>query len=160
MSSIKFRFFKSCNSMILLLVSILGFSTSCKEEGTYEYGVPMHGYTINGNVNSAVDMQQIQDIKVEMYLVPEIDGQPQEQLCGSTRSDFHGRYVLNDYGNTPVSDHAYLVRFTDVDGELNGEFQSLDTTVVFKDVKFTGGDGKWNMGIAEKELYIKLKPKE
>lgn len=161
MALLKLKFFKSWNSLILLLISLLGFSTACKDEDTARmYGSPMHGYSINGNVNSAVDNSQIQDIKVEMYLIPEIGGQPEAQLSGAARSDLHGRYVLNDYGNAPISDHAYLVRFTDVDGALNGEFQSLDTTVVFKDVKFTGGDGEWNMGIAEKELYIKLKPKK
>jgi putative lipoprotein (rSAM/lipoprotein system) len=161
MKFLKLRLFKSLNSLIVFLISLLGFSTACsKDQESYEYGVLIYGYSINGNVNSSVDNHQIQDIKIEMYRIPEIGGQPQEQLSGSARSDLHGRYELNDYSNPPLGDHAYLVRFTDVDGPLNGEYQSMDTTVVFQDVKFTGGDGKWNMGTAKKEVYIKLKPKE
>lgn len=161
MKFLKLRLFKSINSLIVFLISLLGFSTACsKDVGSYEYGVPIYGYSIRGNVNSTVDNRQIQDIKIEMYKIPEIGGQPQEQLCGAARSDLHGRYELNDYSNPPISNHAYLVRVTDVDGALNGEYQSLDTTVVFQDVKFTGGDGDWNMGIAKKDVYIKLRPKE
>lgn len=160
MTILKLKFFKSFNSLIALLISLLGFSTACSRDEARMYGSPMYGYSINGNVNSSVDNHSIQDIKMEMYLIPEIGGQPQEQLCGSARSDLTGRYRLNDYNNFFRSNHAYLVRFTDVDGALNGEYQPLDTTVIFQDVKFTGGDGEWYMGTAEKELYIKLKPKE
>jgi putative lipoprotein (rSAM/lipoprotein system) len=160
MTLLKLRLFKSLNSLIVLLISLLGFSTACSKDETRMYGSPMYGYSINGNINSSVDNHSIQDIKMEMYLIPEIGGQAEEQLCGSARSDLKGRYRLNDYRYSFKSDRAYLVRFTDADGPLNGEFQSLDTTVVFQDVKFTGGDGEWDRGTAEKELYIKLKPKE
>jgi putative lipoprotein (rSAM/lipoprotein system) len=83
-----------------------------------------------------------------------------EQLVGSARSDIHGRYQLINYDFNSQVDHTYRVKITDVDGALNGSYQSLDTTVVLQNTKFINGDGSWNAGVAETELNIKLKPKK
>jgi len=146
--------------MIVLLIAMLGFSISCKEDEARMYGSPSADYLVKGSIRSTLNEQTIPDIKLQMYPVSDNTDLSDEFLAGSARSDFKGRYVLVVYNYNSWADHSYLVRFTDVYGALNGEYQSLDTTIVFKDVKFTGGDGEWYMGTAEKELNIKLKPKE
>ena len=157
MAPIKLSFLKSTNSLIVLLISILGFSSSCKKgEDRYAYGSPSASYLLQGSIQSKVDNQGIPDIKLEMFPVTGTI----EQLAGSARSDIHGRYQLINYDFNSQADHTYRVKITDVDGELNGAYQSLDTTVVLQNTKFINGDGSWYAGVAETELNIKLKPKQ
>ena len=68
--------------------------------------------------------------------------------------------VLINYQFNLQANHTYRVKITDLDGELNGSYQSQDTTVVMQNTKFTDGDGAWNQGVAGTELNIKLKPKQ
>lgn len=147
MASIFLKFLKSTNSLIFLLISILGFSLSCKrDEPLIMYGSPHADYIINGNIVSAADNKPIKDIIVEMPFTRTAD-----------LSDDMGDFRLRANG---VFNLKYELKFTDTDGALNGEFETLDTTIVFQDPKFTGGDGHWYMGETEKEVYIKLKPKK
>ena len=54
----------------------------------------------------------------------------------------------------------FNIEFIDIDGAENGEYQSLDTIVEFKDPHFTGGDGDWYAGETSKEFNIQLNPKK
>ena len=161
MNSIKFKFLKSTDYLIVLLISILGFSSSCKkEEVRYEYGSPHASFIVRGKIESVVNNTLIPDIIVEMRMVKEINGGLSDiRLTGTGFSDTNGNYSLSDGGTSP-EDRTYQIKFTDTDGALNGEYETLDTTVVFKDPVFTNGDGSWYRGSTEKELNIKLKPKK
>lgn len=148
--------FKSCNSLILLLISMLGFTTACeKDEPLAMYGSPNASFIVNGKVESAVSHQPIPDIIVEMREVFEEEG---SRLTATSFSKFHGNYVVDM--NAFPKDHTVQLRFVDTDGALNGEYEPLDTTVVFKDSKYTGGDGSWYHGFVNKEINIQLKLKE
>jgi putative lipoprotein (rSAM/lipoprotein system) len=161
MASFKLKFLKSTNSLIFLLISILGFSLSCKkEEVRYEYGTPHASFIVKGIIESDLTNNSIPDIIVEMRMVQEVFyGQPYIELTKTGFSDTNGNYNLTDGGSIP-NDQTYQIKFIDTDGALNGEYETLDTTIVFKDPIFTGGDGNWYMGAVEQEVNIKLKPKK
>jgi hypothetical protein len=55
---------------------------------------------------------------------------------------------------------TFPIRFHDIDGNLQGEFNNLDTVVEFKNPQFTNGDGHWYKGETSKEFNIQLKPKK
>jgi putative lipoprotein (rSAM/lipoprotein system) len=150
MAPIKLKFLNSFNSLIAVLISILGFSSSCKKEETrLAYGIPHADFIIHGEVKSSTDNKLIPDIIIEVR---------ETRLVETGFSTDNGSYELavRDF----PADHTYKIKFTDTDGALNGEYETLDTTVVFKDPKFANGDGSWYAGYTEKELNIKLKPKK
>ena len=148
MAPIQFKFLKSTNSLIVLLISILGFSSSGKESGQ-EYGTPHATFIIFGKIESATTKTEISDIIVEVRETKLV-------ATGYSRSSRGYDVAVEDF----PSNHTYKIKFTDTDGVLNGEYETLDTTVVFNDPKFTDGDGSWFAGYTEQELNIKLKPKK
>jgi putative lipoprotein (rSAM/lipoprotein system) len=159
MAPIKLKFLKSYNSFILFLLSIIGFSSSCKkEEHVLLYGTPHATFSIIGEVKSATDGQAIPEIIVEVRKEYKEEAGLVRVLVETGFSEGNGKYNVM-IGDDPVN-QTYQLRFTDTDGAQNGEYESLDTTVVFKDPKFTDGDGSWFRGVAEQELNIKLQPKK
>lgn len=158
MNCIKHLVFNSYNSLILLLISLMGFTTSCTkdEEPLLMYGSPHATFIVKGEIKSAQTQQPIPDIIVEMRIVYEEEGGSRLANTGFSRGN--GDYEVR-MGDFP-GDYTIQLKFTDTDGVLNGEFESKDTTVVFKDSKYTDGDGSWYSGYVEKELDVKLKPKE
>lgn len=158
MNRLKQLIFKSCNSLILLLISLLGFTTACKDdEPVMMYGSPHAIFNISGKIESLTDSKPIRDIIIQMRYVDEKDS-TKSMLIETSFSNAVGSYDLS-VGRDP-DDQTFRLRFIDTDGPLNGEYETLDTTVVFKDPKFVNGDGSWFSGSVTKELDIKLKPKE
>jgi putative lipoprotein (rSAM/lipoprotein system) len=157
MATFKLKFLKSTNSLIFLLISILGFSLSCKKEDQARmYGSPHADYIIKGKIVSVADNQPIPDIIIEMRAVKTEGQERNTYLTGTGFSNGYGDFQLMDVGGSD----SYELKFTDTDGALNGQYETLDTTIVFQDPKFTGGDGQWYGGYTEKEVNIKLKPKQ
>jgi len=124
------------------------------------YGTPHASFIITGKVESAATNTLIPEIIVEMREVGNSqDGQSDSILVATSfSSSWSGSYYLLDT-NTP-DDKTYRVKFIDIDGPLNGEYETLDTTVVFTKPKFTGGDGSWNYGYIDQDLNVKLKLKK
>lgn len=157
MVAMKRKLLHSVNSLIVLMISLLGFTTSCEVEA--EYGTPHADFIVFGKIVSATDNKPIPEIIVEMRYLPEkVEDTSQSTLMGTGFSYYPGDYTVSAQMNP--DDQTFRLRFIDTDGPLNGEYETLDTTVVFKDPKFVMGDGSWYSGYTEKELDIKLKPKE
>ncbi len=151
MRKIKIGFLRKYNGLISLLLALLGFSTACEqgadEYGTsaVEYGVPHATFIVKGNVKAENTSSAIANIQVVMNQ-------------DTVYTDESGNYQVE---NTEFpEDQTFLLKFKDVDGEINGEFQPLDTTIEFKDPQFTNGSGSWYEGKTEKELNVNMKPKE
>ncbi|HAH23311.1 MAG TPA: hypothetical protein DCL77_06070 [Prolixibacteraceae bacterium] len=161
MAPIQLKFLKSTNSLIVLLISILGFSLSCKKnDPVVEYGSPHASFIVKGTIESATADKLIPDIIVEMrHITNGEPGQSESLLMDTDFSNINGYYYLSDPYYT-LEDQTYEIKFTDTDGTLNGQYETLDTTIVFKNPKFLGGDGKWDLGSVQKELKIKLKPRQ
>ena len=159
MAPIKLKFLNSYNSLIAVLISILGFSSSCKkDEVLLLYGSPHAQFIMRGDVKSAADNKLIPEIIVEVREEYPSEGGLTSVLVRTGFSEDNGKYrvVVGDNSR----DHTFHLKFVDTDGALNGEYESLDTTVVFKDAEFTNGDGSWYIGSTEQEVNIKLKPKK
>lgn len=156
MAPIRIKFLSSYNAVVALLLSILGFSSSCKkDEVKYMYGVPTARFILEGKVESAENGKVIPEIVI---VVRKVDPQNQGYLVETGYSSSYGNFSVG-VSDSP-GDQTYNLSFVDTDGALHGEFAQLDTTVVFKDPAFTGGEGDWYAGYVVKKIDVKLKPKE
>lgn len=145
MDMIKNGYLRFYNAIIVSLLALLGFACS---NGTapVEYGSPSAKFIVNGNVSSAETNEPVRNIRVVMQ-------------NDTAYTDQEGSYqVADNWGFS--TDQTYIIKFTDIDNELNGAYHAIDTVVVFNDPEFTGGDGKWYSGETTKILDIKLTPKK
>lgn len=151
MIQLKILLLKKCNALISILLSILGFGAVCGlnscEYGNpvVEYGAPYATFIVKGNVKSEKTSADLPNIKIVMGY-------------DSTYTNENGDYQLENLEYP--DDQTFLLKFKDIDGTINGEYQSLDTLVQFINPEFSGGSGTWNKGETEKELKVKLKEKE
>lgn len=161
MALLKLKFFKSWNSLILLLISLLGFSTACKEEDEARmYGSPHAYFTIAGEIKSSETQMPIPDIIIEMRHKTNVgEGYTATRLVDANFSNASGGFDVSEM-STSKEDRTYQVKFTDTDGRINGEYESLDTMIVFQDPQFINGDDSFYLGSVKKELQIHLKPKK
>lgn len=142
----KRKILKKSNKLISILLSLLGiggtYTFSGCDDGTAsaEYGTPSATFRVYGKVTSE-DGEKIPYIKVNMHY-------------DSTFTNENGDYTIV-IGSFPQS-QEFFGEFTDVDGAMNGLYQSKDTIVEFKDPQFVNGDGSWYSGEASKKVDIQL----
>lgn len=154
MTIINNKFLRSYNALIVSLISFLGFASSCDPiGGKAMYGSPSADFVVKGKVGTATN-SPVAGIKVEISM--EVNSY---LLNTASSAESTGIYKVTGGGLSPEGQN-FKIKFTDIDGALNGEFETLDTIVVFQDPKFIGGDGHWYHGQTEKELNVKLKPKK
>jgi putative lipoprotein (rSAM/lipoprotein system) len=149
MITYKTKLLKLSNSLIILLLSALGFISACKHKSSKygivaEYGAPQAKFIIKGTVESEDSSKIIPNIKISLD-------------NNNVYSDINGKFQL-EKTDSPEN-NAPIISLQDIDGPINREFLSQDYMVDFHGIPFTGGDGKWNKGEALKEVHIKLKPK-
>lgn len=154
MKKVRNSCFKGVNSIIGLLLSILGFvAASCDTLDEYgtpaaEYGAPYATYKVSGTVSDETS-EPISGI--EVVLAGEYDG-----ISDTAYTDDEGAYELSIESTS--SDEIPL-SFNDVDGVDNGYFEDVDTVANFSDVEFTGGES-WYKGEGEVVFDIELKETE
>jgi len=160
MTIIKNKFLRSYNALIVSLISFLGFASSCDPiGGKAMYGTPTAEFVFKGKVGTATN-SPVAGVKVDMSLEVTNGTEKVSYLVNSTSSaESTGTYKVSAGGQSP-GNQTFKIKFTDIDGALNGEFETLDTTIVFKDPNFVNGDGSWYVGQVEKEVNVKLKPKK
>lgn len=144
MKRVQIKMLKSYNVLIAGLLAIIGFASSCDSKD--EYGTPSAKFIVNGKVTSSETEQPIENIRVIMQ-------------NDTSYTNTEGIYQVTDKYGFPA-DQTYSIKFQDVDGEINDEFNNLDTIVKFTDPKFSGGDGDWYSGETSKEFDVKLTPKQ
>jgi putative lipoprotein (rSAM/lipoprotein system) len=132
------------------LLTVLGFSTACEQKAdeygspiVTEYGTPHATFIVKGQIQSQENLKAIPNIQVIMGY-------------DTSYSDENGNYEAKN-GDFP-KDQTFLLKFNDIDGVSNGEFNSLDSVIEFKSPIYIEGDGKWYSGKTEKELNIKMNP--
>jgi len=151
MNKIRSFILRKYNAFISIVLSILGFGAVCGlnscEYGNpvVEYGAPHATFIVKGNVKSEKTSANLPNIKIVMGY-------------DSTYSNENGDYQIENLEYP--DDQTFLLKFKDVDGTINGEYQSLDTLVQFINPEFSGGSGTLDKGETEKELNVKLKEKE
>jgi putative lipoprotein (rSAM/lipoprotein system) len=152
MKIIKHKFLSGYNVIITALMALLGFSTACEPLGGTEYGVPHARFIVKGKIVSSDGNIPVPGIKVRMQQDTNI------RYYDSAFSETNGNYLV-DVQDFPES-QTYKIEFIDTDGTANGEFQTLDTVVEFKEPTFTGGSGSWDQGETQKIFNVALKPKK
>lgn len=149
---------KTSNRIYGYIIGLLGFSMGCQacESGAkmygsppVEYGTPTASYVISGKVTDAKN-NPIKDINVNVVL----NNNSVEQI--STKDNGEYRFENSSY----TTDLRYTITYQDIDGAENGgEFADQTKNVVFSSADFTGGDGNWNQGKAEKVVNVVLEEK-
>lgn len=154
MQKIEFSIRRKFNALIAIIIAFLGFATACEKDQKMAalYGTPHATFIVKGNIQSNTDESSISNIRVLM-------GYDQNGILykDSAYSDMNGDYQVR-FVEFP-KDQNFLLQFKDIDGEVNGEFKSLDTIVKFVDPQFINTSGSWDQGETEKELNVKLKSK-
>ena len=141
----KHKILKKYNRLISILLSILGIGgtytfSGCDKTPSAEYGIPSATFRIYGQVTSE-DGIKIPYIKVGMQY-------------DSSFTNENGDYTIKI--NSFPSDQDFFMEYSDVDGAINGSYQSKDTIISFKDPQFVNGDGSWYSGEASKKVDIQL----
>ncbi|HNW53671.1 MAG TPA: radical SAM-associated putative lipoprotein, partial [Bacteroidales bacterium] len=113
---------------------------------------PHARFIVKGKIVSAEGNAPLPNIKVRMQQDTNI------RYYDSAYSESNGNYQV-DIVDFPES-QTYKIEFIDTDGSANGDFQTLDTVVEFKEPKFTGGSGNWDEGETQKIFNVALKPKK
>ncbi|EKD32643.1 MAG: hypothetical protein ACD_77C00021G0003 [uncultured bacterium] len=139
------------NKLIAFLLSILGFTTACTDNFRMEYGVPRADFIVKGSVLSETDNSPLRNIRLIFR------DTTNQYISDTTFTDINGSYLV-EMSNFP-KDQKLKLNLQDVDGATNGEFNSQETTVEFKNPQFTNGDKHWYSGKVEQELIVKMKPK-
>ena len=141
---------KTYGKILAILMAWLGFS--CDWGDREKYGTPYAIYKAKGVVVSETDDKPIEGIRAVLKT-------QQNATYGidTVYTDSKGAFSVKEGG---LFDKLY-VELADVDGEKNGSFNDTIIVADYSYAKFTGGDGNWNMGVAEKDLgKIKMKPQE
>ena len=139
----KLKIAKTYNRFIAFLLWLLGIGSTAALNGCiggYEYGSPHADFKINGMVTNQ-DNEKIPGIKVKVDY-------------DSTYTDSDGKYNISV--EAFPKDQNFYIQFSDIDGGENGNYQTLDTVVVFVDPEFKNGEG-WYEGETSKEFDVKLK---
>ncbi|MFV0378999.1 MAG: radical SAM-associated putative lipoprotein [Mangrovibacterium sp.] len=164
MNELKTKLLTRWGRLLRILVSILGFGTAvglgaCDNSegddpipGTFEYGTPTAKFIVNGQVKAEEGGQAIRNIRVVMATTVNY---PQRD---TTFTDDQGNYSA-DVSGFPTNQN-FLLKFEDIDGATNGEFQTMETSVEFVKPKFTNGSGAWYKGETSQSVNVNLKAKE
>ncbi len=137
-------FFKKHNRFISILLSLLGFSSSCII-GPMMYGMPEATFVVKGNVKSESGSGNIPGIRVIL-----------RNDTSATDASGNYRFEISDF----PEDQRYSLLFRDIDSIVNREYSDLDTVAEFKDPVFTGKSGDWYAGKAEITVDVKLPDKD
>ena len=143
MKKAKFKIYKTSNALILAILALLGFSSSCNKPA--EYGTPSADFIINGKVLSNQNDSVIPNIRVTLY-------------SDTQYTDNSGKYTFIKR-DIPPTNQTFPIKFQDIDSIENGEFSNLDTIVKFTNPQFVNGNGDWDEGETTKEFNVKLKNK-
>jgi len=146
MKSARIRVLRDYNAIIVALLSVLGFGTSCEQLARCEYGTPSAKFIVSGKVVSSETNLPVQNVRVVMK-------------GDTTFTNASGEYKVTDKYAFPMN-QTYSVKFQDIKGEALRQYSDLDTTVEFKNPVFVKGDGHWYEGETEKDVDVKLKPKK
>ncbi|MBO7597960.1 MAG: radical SAM-associated putative lipoprotein [Bacteroidales bacterium] len=121
--------------ILTVLLGIMGIAACASEE---LYGCPNADYKFNGNVKNQ-NGENLEKIKISV-----------KDYYQSTQTDAEGNYNMefNTILGSPITIYC-----TDPNEEYKPD------SLVF-DVKYTGSDGDWYMGKAEKTANFVLKKKE
>jgi len=166
---IKKAFLKGINWALAAVIAMLGFA-GCDKIGVDEYGSPHANYTVKGAVVDKVTGKPIKGIRVGyspaswgalMYGVPPIPFSPKMHVMTNDKGEFalKDRFYISEIkliNNIPT----LTVYVRDIDGELNGWYESEDLQVDFSKATLSGKPKSWYDGEYTVTRNIELTPVE
>jgi len=149
------------SQLFVILLFCFGLVGACKKDEEKEIEPPTAYYVVKGEVKSAADNKLIPEIIAEMRHVKVTEnGDSIFSLVATSHAKYwSGEYYIYEM-YTKQEDRTYLISFRDTDGALNGEFESLDTLVVFQNPVFEGADGSSYLGSVYRTINVKMNPKK
>ena len=140
--------------VISAFLASLGFSCfyGGNGGGYAEYGSPHATYKVKGVVVSEENDSPIVGIRAELRE----EYSYSNYVIATAYTDSQGVFFLQ---GSAFPRATLNVELTDVDGEINGSFVSMNIEADFSNKTFTGGSGAWYDGEAEIDLgIIRMKP--
>jgi len=167
--STKKAFFKGVNWALAAIIAMLGFA-GCDKIAAEEYGVPHADYTVKGAVIDKATGKPIKGIRVGyspyFYVTPEYGvRQTPYQPKSHVLTNDKGEFVLKDNftrGGLQVIDNVLVfpVFVEDIDGALNGLYESELLQVDFSKATKSGKPKSWYEGEYTVTQNIELTPAE
>ena len=158
--SIKKASLKGVNWALATMITLLGF-VGLTTTGCVEYGTPHIDFKVKGVVVDKTTGKPVKGIRVgyspEFLVVPEYD--PYEAKK-HVLTDDKGVFTLKDYFVAHDNSCILPVFIEDVDGELNGLYESEYTLVDFKKALKTKKSKNWYHGEYTVNQNIELTPVE
>ena len=161
---------KAYSKILVVLMAWLGFSCetenfeNSKNIGPLMYGTPTATFKpkAKGVIISETDDIPIEGIRAVLKARWGTEGQFYYYGMDTVYTDSNGIFELKNERIVPAAfEKSIYVELSDVDGEENGSFTDMDIEADYSKETFTGGDGSWYQGEAEKNLgAIKMAPKE
>ena len=127
------------------------------------YGVPSAQFKIIGKIVAEDTKQPVRDLQISVighnirtdHAGIYYEYQSSDTLRTKTKND--GSFALEHYEFPNAKKYIYLIE--DVDGDANGRFHTKKDSILFKDPKYSGGDGAWYDGTATMDFKtITVKP--
>jgi putative lipoprotein (rSAM/lipoprotein system) len=143
------------SKILAFFLTLLGFQ-SCDKDSPVEYGSPFARFKVNGTVVSEDNGEPVKDIRAVLVPVYPTESGNQEYYYGDTlRTDEQGKFAFE----SEVYSIYYNLKLEDVDGEENGSYEPKTVFVDFTGAEYTGGDNRWYVGEATKDLgEVVIKP--
>ncbi|MCL2727015.1 MAG: radical SAM-associated putative lipoprotein [Bacteroidales bacterium] len=161
--------FKGANWVLAAIITMLGFA-GCNKMGVEEYGVPHADYTVKGAVVDKVTGKPIKGIRVgyspEYWVVPAYGVIPTPFLPKThVLTNEKGEFALKEIfsmGTLQIVNNVPTlpVYVEDIDGELNGLYESQLLQIDFSKATLTGKPGSWYEGEYIVTRNIELTPVE
>jgi putative lipoprotein (rSAM/lipoprotein system) len=147
---------KGANWLLAGLIALLGF-TGCGKTGRVEYGTPYADYIVKGVVVNKVTEKPIQGIRVGYYPLvwsdlfgtpPEYYYGPKEYVVTNAKGEFTLKELIYVNNFQWINNSLMLpVYVEDIDGELNGLYQSKSIQVNFSKAIHSGNPKHWYEGV-------------
>lgn len=144
---------KFCSLLVLALLAIIIFTPACKEEIEYR---PSARFILKGTVLSESDNLPLEGIIVIFYhetkSFDSLNIDSQDILLDTDVTDQNGIFQVTDSLGVPI-ESVYNLAFIDTTNSSKAPNKEHVTlfTYVFRDLKFTNGDGHWYAGECIKE---------
>jgi len=164
----KKTFLKGVNWALAAIITLLGFA-GCDKLGRVEYGMPHADYIVKGAVVDKTTQNPIEGISVCYFDETLVPGDPTEDhnpiLSVSTNAK--GEFLLktgelsHPVGFQIIDKIRVLpVYAIDIDGPLNGSYESDFMLIDFKKAEQTKKPGRWYEGEFTVTVNIELTPVE
>ena len=139
--------------VVSFLLMLLGFQ-SCNT-AMVEYGTPSATFKVKGKVQDSDTKEPIKNVRAVLVRVQhhENSNQKIENIyeTDTVYTNNAGEFSTS-VTSFPKSNVEFKIKFDDVDGIENGEYESKDVEVIFENPKYEGKSGNWHEGEVTKNI--------